>query len=335
MSDTYRAVIPYESLDPLTIGSADDPSMVYRETLTLDIPEANLLAALFPDEPAPIENPTEACAAALEAPHSGPAFSEMIGPDKSLAHHHRQPVPPDADLEAAACDSRRDRGPQRQGRSAWSAPTARSSPCRSATPSSSSGGRISRAWSGSVSPSSRMRPRRPGSVRLHRHDHGRHACLAAQGGREVRRDAFHGSGPVQSLGCGRRRQAHPAGRGLGRDHRIQSLRLRHVAQDPLRRPGRADADGYRRGCHHVQALGDAQQRAGYAGPALFHSTSARTRTRTARRSASSTASTPTTGLPAGRRTSASAGSSRRPTTSSSTPAGAACPPTCWSGTAAR
>ena len=85
MSDTYRAVIPYESLDPLTIGSADDPSMVYRETLTLDIPEANLLAALFPDEPAPIANPTEACAAALEAPHSGPAFSEMIGPDKSLA----------------------------------------------------------------------------------------------------------------------------------------------------------------------------------------------------------------------------------------------------------
>ena len=46
MSDIYRAVIPYESLDPLTIGSADDPSMVYRETLTLDIPEANLLAAL-------------------------------------------------------------------------------------------------------------------------------------------------------------------------------------------------------------------------------------------------------------------------------------------------
>ena len=85
MSDTYRAVIPYESLDPLTIGSADDPSMVYRETLTLDIPEANLLAALFPDEPGPIANPTEACAAALEAPHSGPAFSEMIGPDKSLA----------------------------------------------------------------------------------------------------------------------------------------------------------------------------------------------------------------------------------------------------------
>ena len=58
MSDTYRAVIPYESLDPLTIGSVDDPSMVYRETLTLDIPEANLLAALFPDEPAPIANPT-------------------------------------------------------------------------------------------------------------------------------------------------------------------------------------------------------------------------------------------------------------------------------------
>ena len=85
MSETYRAVIPYESLDPLTIGAADDPGMVYRETLSLEIPKRNLLAAIHPDEPAPIARPTEAAAAALEVPHSGPRFSELIGPDKSLA----------------------------------------------------------------------------------------------------------------------------------------------------------------------------------------------------------------------------------------------------------
>ena len=80
MSDTYRAVIPYESLDPLTIGSADDPAMVYRETLTLDIPEANLLAALFPDEPAPIANPTEACGGCA----GGAAFgAAVLGDDRA------------------------------------------------------------------------------------------------------------------------------------------------------------------------------------------------------------------------------------------------------------
>ena len=85
MSGTYRATIPYESLDPLTIGAADEPGMVYRETLTLEIPEENLLAAIYPDEPAPLARPTEAAAAALETPHSGPPFSALIGPDKSVA----------------------------------------------------------------------------------------------------------------------------------------------------------------------------------------------------------------------------------------------------------
>src|SRR6476646_1989928 len=42
MSDVFRATIPYESLDPLTIGAADDDSKVYREVLEIDIPQANL-----------------------------------------------------------------------------------------------------------------------------------------------------------------------------------------------------------------------------------------------------------------------------------------------------
>ena len=44
MADTYRARIPFESLDPLTIGASNDESKVYREELELEIPEANLLA---------------------------------------------------------------------------------------------------------------------------------------------------------------------------------------------------------------------------------------------------------------------------------------------------
>jgi lactate racemase len=78
MADTYRAVIPFESLDPLTIGAADDDSKVYRETLELEIPTANLLAALYPDEPDPVPNATEAARAALEQPVDGPRFSELL-----------------------------------------------------------------------------------------------------------------------------------------------------------------------------------------------------------------------------------------------------------------
>ena len=85
MTESYRATIPYESLDPLTIGSADDPSKIYRDELQLEIPRKNLLAALYPDEPKALDDVTAATAQALEQPHSGPRFSELIGPDKSLA----------------------------------------------------------------------------------------------------------------------------------------------------------------------------------------------------------------------------------------------------------
>ena len=80
-----RYSIPYESLDPLTIGAADDESKVYRETLELEIPDENLLAAIYPDEPDPVPNATEAARAALENPHSGPRFSELLAGASSVA----------------------------------------------------------------------------------------------------------------------------------------------------------------------------------------------------------------------------------------------------------
>jgi len=78
MADTYTAVIPYESLDPLTIGSSGDESKVSRETLELEIPQENLLAAVYPEEPEPVGDATVAARAALESPVSGQPFSELV-----------------------------------------------------------------------------------------------------------------------------------------------------------------------------------------------------------------------------------------------------------------
>jgi nickel-dependent lactate racemase len=85
MSQMRRVVIPYESIDPLTIGAAENDELVYRDTLELDIPEANLLAEIRPDEPEAVANATEAAARALEHPHSGPRFSELLAGATSVA----------------------------------------------------------------------------------------------------------------------------------------------------------------------------------------------------------------------------------------------------------
>jgi nickel-dependent lactate racemase len=85
MPDAYRAVIPYESLDPLTIGASGDESKVSRDVLELDIPQRNLLAAIYPDEPAPVPDVTEAARYALEHPVSGHAFSRHLDGAASVA----------------------------------------------------------------------------------------------------------------------------------------------------------------------------------------------------------------------------------------------------------
>ncbi|MGH3128519.1 MAG: lactate racemase domain-containing protein [Gaiellaceae bacterium] len=74
----YKAVVPYESLDPLTIGASGAEDMVTRDTLELDILDENLLAAIYPDEPAPVPDATEAARTALESPVSGPRFSDLV-----------------------------------------------------------------------------------------------------------------------------------------------------------------------------------------------------------------------------------------------------------------
>jgi lactate racemase len=85
MADSYRARIPFESLDPLTIGASDDESKVYREELELEIQAKNLLAAIYPDEPEPVPNATEAARQALQSPVSGASFAELLDGAGSVA----------------------------------------------------------------------------------------------------------------------------------------------------------------------------------------------------------------------------------------------------------
>ncbi len=80
---TYR--IPYESLDPLTIGSSGDETKVNRDELELEIPDENVLAAIYPEEPEPVGDATAAARDALESPVTGPRFSELLEGKTRLA----------------------------------------------------------------------------------------------------------------------------------------------------------------------------------------------------------------------------------------------------------
>ena len=85
MSQTTHVVIPYESMDPLAIGATDDESKKHRDTLELEIPTANLLAALYPEEPDPVPDATEAARQALASPVDGPTFAEILAGKASIA----------------------------------------------------------------------------------------------------------------------------------------------------------------------------------------------------------------------------------------------------------
>jgi lactate racemase len=82
--ETYRARIPYESLDPLTIGSAGDDTLVHRDELELEMPAANLLAAIYPDEPPPVADTTAEARRALSSPVAGPTLAELLAGGRSV-----------------------------------------------------------------------------------------------------------------------------------------------------------------------------------------------------------------------------------------------------------
>lgn len=85
MSATTRLTIPYESMDPLAIGATDDDSKKHRDTISVEIPSANLLADIRPTEPAPVADATAAARDALASPVDGPAFAELLAGKQSIA----------------------------------------------------------------------------------------------------------------------------------------------------------------------------------------------------------------------------------------------------------
>ncbi len=77
--------------------------------------------------------------------------------------------------------------------------------------------------------------------------------MAAERGRVGGPEDHDRPGAGEPLGGGRRRQADPPGRRLGRDRGVESLRVRHLAADALRGVRRPDALRHRRGRIHVRA----------------------------------------------------------------------------------
>ncbi len=155
MSDTYHAVIPYESMDPLAIGATDDESKKHRDTLTLDIPTANLVAAVYPDEPAPVGDSTRGGAPCARRAVRRPDVRGAPRREAERRGRDRQPVPPRLPRRSSSlrCStrSRRPASPT----SASSARTARSSPCPRRTWSRRSAPPTSRAWRRTAGPSTR------------------------------------------------------------------------------------------------------------------------------------------------------------------------------------
>ena len=159
MTETYRAIIPYESLDPLTIGASGDDEKVNRDQLELEIPSPNLLAAIYPDEPAPVANATEAardCARVTRRRPSPLGASRLRGERRrssSTTSSGRRP-------SRSCCPPSSTRSKRPGSRTpASSARTARSFRCPSRTSSRRSVPRTSPGWSGCGIPFFQNEPR--------------------------------------------------------------------------------------------------------------------------------------------------------------------------------
>jgi lactate racemase len=85
MNETTRIVVPYESMDPLAIGATDDDSKKHRDTISLEVPTASLIADVRPLEPPPLADATAAARCALDAPVDGPAFAAILAGKASVA----------------------------------------------------------------------------------------------------------------------------------------------------------------------------------------------------------------------------------------------------------
>ena len=70
--------IPYESLDPLTIGASGDEEQGLPRGARARDPRREPARRDLPRRAEPVGDATEAARAALESPVSGPRFSELL-----------------------------------------------------------------------------------------------------------------------------------------------------------------------------------------------------------------------------------------------------------------
>ena len=325
-------MIPYESLDPLTIGASGDDDKVSRDTLELEIPDGNLLAAIYPDEPAPVADATEAARAALEAPIVGPRFSELIASASKVCviiDNQFRPtpqsklLPPVLDAIEAA------------GKPAVVV-------CANGKVFPMSDSDIDQK----IGKENLARMERLG-IAFHQNDprntdNYEYVGVSSRGTpvwlhKEVAAcDVKITIGQAQSNHWGAGGGGKLILPGVVSDETIESNHCAFVPSPQTHYgayagPMRSDIDEVATMCG---LSCDDERRPRHARPRDRVHVRRRTPTRTARRSSASTRSTRTS-TPGRRRTSRSAACSHRPTTSSSTRAGAACPPTSWSRTAAR
>lgn len=83
-SGTFHARIPYESIDPLTLGCTEDDSKVHRDVLELAVPQRNLLAAVYPEEPPAVPDTTAEARRALTHPVAGPGLAQLLEGGRSV-----------------------------------------------------------------------------------------------------------------------------------------------------------------------------------------------------------------------------------------------------------
>lgn len=81
----YKEIaVPYEALDPRKLASNVREEDLRKDIQKVKLPGANLFE-IWPREKEPVQDVAAAVRNALENPVAGPKFSDLIGPDKTLA----------------------------------------------------------------------------------------------------------------------------------------------------------------------------------------------------------------------------------------------------------
>ena len=241
MSETTRVVVPYESVRTLAIGATDDESKKHRDTLEVEI-HADLVAVVQPDgQGRSATRPRSVAPSSLQTGRQADVRRAARRQGRRR-RDHRQPVPPDSVLEAPAGRLRRDRrgGDLRRPRVLRE---------REGVPDVGVRHRAEgqRREPGTDGPAVVLQndPQNPDVHLRRRLVGGTPVWLLNEASAELKITISQAR--ANHWGAEWGRQADPPRRGLGRDGRVEPLRIRDVAPDPLRSVRQADALRHRRG----------------------------------------------------------------------------------------